>query len=107
MSVIAALELPNLFAGACSQSGFTEFGYDERIRAYDGPKVPMFFMHGVADTDVPVRRSDDIVNALRDKGWTRDTLDFFRLADVAHRWQPQLNQEWWEFLSERPLGWSP
>jgi predicted esterase len=107
MSVIAALELPELFAGACSQSGFTEFDYDERIEAYDGPRVPMFFVHGSVDTDVPVGRSDAIVRALRDKGWTRDRLDYFRLADVTHRWQPQLNQEWWDFLSERPLGWNP
>lgn len=122
MSIIAALELPNQIAGACSESGFTEFGYHLRIERYDGRKVPMVFVHGTIDDDVcidctsggrcgvqptrscgGVEASDALVKLLRSKGWTKEQLVYHRLKNVAHRWQPQLNQSWWDFLSARPL----
>lgn len=112
MSIIAALEMPDLIAGAVPQSGFTEFGYDARIRAYAGRKVPMVFVHGVSDTDVRIDctkatcridASDSLVSILRGKGWSDDDLVYYRLDPLGHQWQPQLNQAWWDFLSARPL----
>ena len=103
MSVIAALELPHVFAGAVPQAGFTEFGYDNRMRSYDGHQVPMYILHGVADPDVSVAASDHIVGILEGLGWTEDDLFFHRINGVKHRWQPQYNEHWFEFLAARPL----
>lgn len=120
LALIAALELPDLFAGACVQSGFTEFGYDARMRARTGRRVPLVFIHGVQDDDVCIdcapggrctltgrscgtaAGADTLVNLLADKGWTGDELRYYRLSNVAHRWQPQLNEEWVDFLFSRP-----
>ena len=124
MALIAALERPDLFSGAVIESGFTEFGYDERIRARSEAeiKVPLVFIHGVDDPDVCIdcrpggqctatRRqcgavygSDVLVELLRERGWTDEELLYDRLISVAHRWQPQLNQQWWDFLRVRPRG---
>ena len=118
MSVIAALELPHLFAGAIPQSGFVEFGYFDRVQAWEGARRPAFyFMHGALDDDVcvdcrpggqcgvqPTRQcrttaaSDALVEALRDRGWTDETLRYARPARVAHRYQPWLNAAWWDFM---------
>jgi predicted peptidase len=109
MAIIAAFELPDLIAGACPQSGFTEFQYHKRIQAWNGRKIPFVFIHGVLDTDIAITRtgtveaSDSLVKILRDKGWTDNELYYYRLENVAHRWQPQLNQQWWDFLLARPL----
>jgi len=103
MSIIAALEMPELIAGAIPESGFTEFGYDARVAAYDGRHVPMVFVHGVTDPDVAVSSSDTLVKTLKGKGWTDDELVYHRLNPLGHQWQPQLNQQSWDFLSARPL----
>jgi len=50
-----------------------------------------------------IEASDAIVARLLAKGWTDSDLLYFRLENVAHRWQPQLNQQWWNFLSARPM----
>ena len=53
MSVIAALERPDVFAGAIPQSGFVEFGYFDRLASWSGARRPaFFFMHGTLDDDV-------------------------------------------------------
>jgi len=118
MSVIAALELPHLFAGAIPQSGFVEFGYFDRVQAWDGPRrAAFYFMHGALDDDVcvdcrpggqcgiqPARQcrttagSDAIVAALRERGWTDENLRYARPERVAHRYQPWLNAAWWDFM---------
>lgn len=125
MSFIGAIEMPDLIAGAVVQSGFTEFGYlDERLQSWDGRQVPLVFIHGVLDDDVcidcrpggtcaaaPLRgcsdgmhAADAIVERLEEFGWTRgDNLVYHRLENVAHRWQSQLNQQWFDFLAARPL----
>ena len=119
MSVIAALEMPDLIAGAVPQSGFVEFGYFDRLNQRDAPtrKPKFFFMHGVVDDDVcidcepggrcsitprrqcgTVASSDALVEALRDKGFDEQVLQYARLENVAHRWQPWLNHVWWAFV---------
>ena len=103
MSVIAALELPHVFSGAVPQAGFTEFSYDVRMRAYEGRVVPMYFIHGAADPDVSVMASDNMVGILESIGWGEEDLHYDRIDGVKHRWQPQLNQHWYEFLAARPL----
>ncbi len=119
MSVIAALEMPDIIAGAVPQSGFVEFGYFDRVQSWRGQRKPAFyFMHGALDDDVcidcipngrcgviPVRQcgsvaaSDALVAALRDLGWSEDKLSYARVERAAHRWQPWLNQTWWDFIS--------
>ena len=103
MSVIAALELPHIFAGAAPQAGFTEFGYDARMNAYTGRVVPMYILHGAADPDVSVGASDYIVTILEGLGWGEDDLFYHRINGVKHRWQPQYNEHWFEYLAARPL----
>ena len=112
MSIIAALEMPELIAGAVPESGFSELDYDLRIRAYVGRKVPMVFVHGVTDADVRIgctkatcgiEASDSLVRILKQRGWSDDNLVYYRLDPLGHQWQPQLNQQWWDFLSARPL----
>ncbi len=131
MALIAALEMPEVIAGAVVQSGFTEFGYLDTLTGASAPerKVPLVFIHGIQDDDVcidcatggvcgvnPQRRcgsnaSDRLVERLGELGWVEgEDLVYYRLANVAHRWQTQLNQQWWDFLSARPLpdqGGSP
>jgi polyhydroxybutyrate depolymerase len=122
MALIAALELPDLVAGAAVESGFTEFGYLDTLVAAPARKVPLWFFHGTKDPDVCINcqpgarcnvglrscgdgmhATDAIVARLRALGWTDDELVYERLEGVTHRWQEQLNQPWWDFLSARPL----
>ncbi len=121
MAIIAGLEMPDVFAGICTQSGFTEFQYHEVIAAYSGRKVPMVFVHGALDPDVCIdcevnqmgcmhgpakpcsaMGSDALVEQLGAAGWTDHDLFYYRLDNVAHRWQPQLNQPVWDYLNARP-----
>jgi hypothetical protein len=47
---------------------------------------------------------DALVDRLRELGWEDETdLLYYRIDNVTHRWQPWLNQTWWDFLNERPL----
>ena len=103
MAYIAAFELSDLFAAVCSQSGFTEFGYDTHVAGYVGRKTPVMLVHGTLDTDVQVSASDAMNSQLGDLGWTGDALVYHRLENVAHRWQPWLNQEMWDWLSGHTL----
>jgi len=105
MSFIGSIELSDVVAGACVQSGFTEFGYlDDRLSTWDGRKVPMVFMHGVDDPDVGITHGDRLVDRLDELGWEEgEDYLYYRLENVTHRWQPWLNPIWWEFLYQRPL----
>ena len=98
MSLILALEMPDRIAAAVSQSGFTEFGYDRRIAEFAGSPMPIILVHGIADTDVPVGRSDSIARLLGTHGWSHRNLLYLRMENVAHRWQPQLNDRWYSEL---------
>jgi poly(3-hydroxybutyrate) depolymerase len=104
MAFILALEAPDLFAAVCSQSGFTEFGYDQRAQAYKGTRrTPVMLVHGTLDSDVQVGASDKMNSILSGLGWTDAELVYLRLENVAHRWQPWLNQQMWDFLSAQSL----
>lgn len=104
MSLILAMEMRDVFAAAALHSGFMERGYDERLRSDTRPgRPPLYMMHGVADTDVKVDQSDTIVSVLRGRGWTDNELIYHRLENVGHRWQPQLNQEMWDFFAKASL----
>jgi formylglycine-generating enzyme len=120
MALIAAVERPNLFAGAIIQSGFTEFNYHRRLHLPTSDRVPaLVFIHGVEDPDVcidckpnercavtnrscgsTVYAADALVAQLQDLGWPEDHLIYYRLEGVAHRWQPQLNSIWWAWLKQ-------
>ena len=104
MAFILALEAPDLFAAVCSQSGFTEFGYDQRAQAYSGTRrTPVILVHGTLDSDVQVGASDTMNTILQGLGWSDSELVYLRLENVAHRWQPWLNQQVWDFLSAQSL----
>lgn len=125
LALIAALERPDVFAGAVVQSGFTEWGYDERLRARApglARRPTLYFVHGVQDPDVcidcteggtcgvqpgracgDVEGSDSLVGMLRAAGFGDDELVYRRLEGVTHRWQPELNEVWWARLAARPI----
>ena len=42
-------------------------------------------------------------NQMQALGWTAEELVYKRLENVAHRWQPWLNQEMWDFLDAHTL----
>lgn len=105
MAFIGAFELSDVVAGACVESGFNEFGYlGVRLQTWGGRKVPLVFVHGVVDPDVHVEMGDALVDWIVDLGWQEgEDYLYYRLENVTHRWQPWLNQQWWDFLFARPL----
>ncbi len=108
LSVIAAFERPDLFAGFCSQAGFVSVNdYDERMLEL-GPDVSTaaYLIHGDADPDVDVSETDLIDEVMTSLGWD-DDLVYERLVGATHEWQSQLTPEMWAFLSGRPGGQQP
>ncbi len=97
-----------LFSWLCVLS-FTEFGYDDHVQDWSGRRTPIMLVHGMLDTDVSVGASDAMNAQLKSLGWTDDILVYHRLKKVAHRWQPQMNQILWDFLSGHvlPQGGTP
>lgn len=106
MSIILAFTLPDTIAGFISESGFVEPNkFDVQMMAYKGTrKIPGVLVHGTEDPDVNIFNSDFTADTLTSLGWVQgqDFL-YFRLENVAHEWQPQYNQEIWDFVSARPL----
>jgi predicted peptidase len=106
MSVIATFEKPELFAGFNPQAGFIGVNdYDQRM-SQKAPehKAAAFIIHGIQDPDVGVENSDDMEEKLLSLGWSEEeTYHYLRLDNVTHEWQPQYNQQMWDFLVQRPL----
>ena len=106
MSIILAFVLTDTIAGFVSESGFAEAnGFDTEIGVYGGERrIPGVLVHGTSDPDVPLAESDAIRDLLTELGWVPDEdFLYFRLANVAHEWQPQYNQQIWDFLAEHAL----
>lgn len=113
LALMGAIDMPDFIAGAVVQSGFLECGYLEaKLSSWDGRYVPLVFVHGVQDPDIPIDNvftsgtepSDPIVEQLKDVGWTEgENLRYYRLENLGHDWQPQLTQQWWPFLADQPL----
>lgn len=106
LSLIAAFEMPDIFAGFLWASGFlTNNDYDTRALRVDPARLPTAFMtHGEPDPDVPVSESDTLVGVYEELGG-EEGVDFVyeRLPDVGHEWQPQFNQAALDLLRGRPL----
>ncbi len=113
MAFIGAIELSDVVAGAWVQSGFAEYGYvGARLKQAPARRAPIVFMHGTRDMDVPIQCNsaqlgcaDGMTARLVELGWKKDEdFVYYRLDNVAHRWQPWINQYGWDFLRARPLG---
>jgi polyhydroxybutyrate depolymerase len=108
-SIMLAYLLPGMIAGYCSESGFVQANqFVDYIRSYAGARrVPGVFIHGVDDPDVNFAEAETLDAALREHGDQpeRDYL-FLPLDGVTHRWQPTLNQTFWDFLHAHPLALS-
>jgi len=106
MSIIATFEKPEIFAGFNPQAGFISVNdYDKRM-SQKAPehKAAAFIIHGIQDPDVGVANSDGIEEKLLSLGWTEgETYEYLRLDNVTHEWQPQYNQQMWDFLVKQPL----
>ena len=105
LSIIAAFERPDLFAGYCAQAGFASTNdYNLRLEELSAnQQTPGVLIHGDADPDVGVRESDEISDIFSDAGWEYyDNWQYFRIADATHEWQSHLNQEMWDWLYDHP-----
>ena len=102
LSVIAAMERPDLFAGFGAHAGFGSVNdYNARIREIgDSVDVQGILVHGTADPDVNVSESDQLEDAFLDAGWETSLL-YFRIPDATHEWQSHLNQEMYDFWLKR------
>jgi poly(3-hydroxybutyrate) depolymerase len=110
LSMIAAFERPDLFAGFCAQAGFVRANdYDLRIAElapYIRPAA--YLVHGDADPDVSVGESDAVSSLLQEAQWEYNEEWFYqRIPKAKHEWQTQYNQDMWDFLYEHPIGESP
>lgn len=106
LSIILAFTAPDLISGFCSEMGFVKpEGFDTYIAGFMGRKVPGVLVHGTSDPDVNIATgSDDISMVLTGSGWVRDQdYLYFRLPKVTHQWQPQYNQQFYDFLWAHPL----
>jgi predicted esterase len=107
LSIILAFTAPDLISGFCSEMGFIKpEGFDAYIQSYTGErKVPGVLVHGTGDPDVNIGLgSDNISTVLTASGWVRDQdYLYFRLPRVTHQWQPQYNQQFYDFLWAHPL----
>ena len=107
LSIIAAFERPDLFAGYCAQAGFVGANdYDDRLFELASTaehRVPGVLVHGEADPDVTVQESDRVASILSGAGWTNneDWL-YIKIPNATHEWQTQYNQQVWDFLYRRP-----
>ena len=107
LSIIAAFERPDLFAGYCAQAGFVGANdYDDRLFELASTaehRVPGVLVHGEADPDVTVQESDRVAGILSGAGWTNneDWL-YIKIPNATHEWQTQYNQQVWDFLYRRP-----
>lgn len=102
LSVIAAVERPDLFAGFGAHAGFGSVNnYNERIRNIGADlDVQGVLVHGDADPDVNVSESDQLEAALMDAGWD-DSLLYYRIPNATHEWQSHLNQDMFDFWLKR------
>ena len=106
LSLIAAFERPDLFAGACAQAGFIgPNDYDSRIEELaDSTRPAVVLVHGEDDPDVNVGESDDAAELFDDAGWIEgEEFIYERIPNATHEWQSQLNQPVWDFLDSHPL----
>ena len=105
LSIIAAFERPDLFAGYCAQAGFGSTNeYNSRIEELlAGSAVNGVLIHGDADPDVRVVESDAIHDLYKAAGYDYfDDWLYFRIPDATHEWQSHLNQEMWNWLYDHP-----
>ena len=105
LSIIAAAERPDLFAGFCAQAGFgSSNDYNSRLAELASQQVtPGVLVHGEDDPDVSVRESDRISEVFREAGWSYgDDWLYLKIPNATHEWQSQYNQKIWDWLAERP-----
>ena len=110
LSMIAAFERPDLFAGFCAQAGFVRANdYDQRIEELAPTTRPAaYLVHGDADPDVNVRESDTVSGILQAANWEYKEEWFYkRIPGATHEWQTQYNQDMWDFLYENPNAGAP
>jgi len=98
LSIIAAVERPDLFAGFGAQAGFGSVNeYNERIEMLGADRVGQgVLVHGEDDRDVGVYESDQLAETFEEAGWGEHLL-YFRIPNATHEWQSQHNQEIFDF----------
>ena len=105
LSIIAAAERPDIFAGFCAQAGFgSSNNYNERLAEIAADQIIHgVLVHGEKDPDVSVRESDRISNVFSDAGWSyEDDWLYIKIPNATHEWQSQYNQQIWDWQASRP-----
>jgi len=105
MSIIHCFVRPDVFTGWVSQSGFVGVNkFTEFMKAYTGRKMPSVVVHGLLDDNVKPDEGKLTAKTLEDLGWKEaDRLRAYFPPHQAHRWEPQLNADWWDFLYDNPI----
>ena len=105
VAIITAFLAPDVVTGFCAQAGFVGVNaFHELIRSYSGRRMPAVIVHGRQDDDVHPSEGALTARVLTEEGWAEaDRLRYYALDQVGHQWQPQITQEWWDFLVERPM----
>lgn len=112
MSVIAPFIRPDVFAGLCGQAAFSEVNqFNKIIAAWTGRRFPAVLVHGTLDDNVKPIEFHETVKAFKQGGWKTleeagaqgETLRPYFVPGVGHTWQPNLNQEWIDFLFAHPI----
>ena len=105
LSIIAAFERPDIFAGLCSQAGFIRPNeYDaELVELAMDVRPAVYLVHGEDDPDVSVRESDKMSEILTNADWEYNEEWYYKkIPNATHEWQSQYNQFVWDFLFDRP-----
>ena len=69
--------VPDLFAAIAPMSGMSNVWWASKLK-----DIPSWFFHGVKDDHVPVRESDEIVDALKKEG--AEAIKYSRDNERAH-----------------------
>ena len=117
MSVILPFLAPTVFAGFCGQAAFSGVNaFDAIIADWTGPWFAAVLLHGTLDDNVQPKEYHTTVAALAKGGFvtaeelakegkSTDAASFlpYFVPNQGHRWQPDISQEWFDFLYARPL----
>ncbi|MFH1422408.1 MAG: PKD domain-containing protein [Planctomycetota bacterium] len=95
-SLLLGLFIPARLAACCSHSG----GYADGMPTSAARNIPIFLIHGDADTAVYVSRSDTAYSLYTQAG---HEVRYDRLQGVGHTYVRSKNPEIWAWFSEHPL----
>ena len=95
-SIYVGIKRSEKFAALQSHSG----GYVSGMPTDAARKIPIYLVHGEADTVVPISYSEAAYNVYTSKG---HEVKFDRIPGLGHQWYFPKNDEVWNWFLARPL----